>query len=91
MLLRYSIGDSWHDMILKTRYLFSEGTPHVCANFKIGYLMFAKQSLKNDQVGQWWYSSSRDSQSCLLGIEEQGGIQVIIGTANIVDCDDIVG
>ena len=48
MLLRYSIGDSWHNMILKTRCLFSEGTPHVCANFKIGYLMFAKQSLKND-------------------------------------------
>ena len=45
MLLRYSIGDSWHDMIFKTKYLFSEGTPHVCANFKIGYLMFSKQSV----------------------------------------------
>ena len=43
-LLRYSIGDSWHDMIFKTKYLFSEGTPHVHVNFKIGYFSFSKQS-----------------------------------------------
>ena len=77
MLLRYSIGDSWHDMIFKTNYLFSEGSPHVHVNFKIGYFLFSKQSFfgrKKNQVGQWWYSSSRDSQPCLLEIEEQGWI-----------------
>ena len=53
MLLRYSIGDSWHDMIFKTKYLFSEGSPHVHVNFKIGYFLFSKQSFFGRKKIRW--------------------------------------